>query len=407
MHGIPCGEPVASAGERNLPTGRLHPRLAPLGLASELTWVLQQPRFDGDAAELILEEAFVGDEPRDALRAAAAGDAWTADESWSPPSYASEVRATTDKAGVLRRLRRDVDTFREGRRPAPYWQDRRSASAVTSAPQEAMDSQQRLGRLTAQWNDAVSRLATRGYLARAAPRPCVDDEDPPPDPGFTLDSELERRLGVPNLWPLRPQEWDEDTFYSLVEAVGDLVARPRHRQWHSYRRCGWHYDAFATAPAQALYRAEVNDLLQVAGTGLRLAVDGEDEGRLVHMTGDDRDQLLERVVATPDPVDRDTVHHAVALFRARGADREAKRSAVVALARILEHHRRPLLKTALLSKDEGALFRIANGFDVRHRDGKQYEDYAEEFLEWIFWRYLATIELTDRLTARTSAASAS
>ncbi len=84
------------------------------------------------------------------------------------------------------------------------------------------------------------------------------------------------------------------------------------------------------------------------------------------------------------------------------ADREAKRSAVVALARVLEDRRR-LLKAELVSSDEGALFHIANKFDLRHRDGKQHQRYAEAFLDWIFWWYLATIELTDRLHAEQQA----
>ena len=71
----------------------------------------------------------------------------------------------------------------------------------------------------------------------------------------------------------------------------------------------------------------------------------------------------------------------------------------MALARVLES-RRPLLKRELLRKDEGALFNIANEFDVRHRTSKQQGDYDEVFLDWVFWWYLATVELTDRLVAR-------
>ena len=108
---------------------------------------------------------------------------------------------------------------------------------------------------------------------------------------------------------------------------------------------------------------------------------------------------MQRTLATPSPADRGAVEHAVALFRARAAGREDKRSAVMALARILED-RRALLKVELLNKDEGALFTIANGFDVRHRRADQRGDYAEAYLDWIFWWYLATLELTDRLLHR-------
>jgi hypothetical protein len=66
---------------------------------------------------------------------------------------------------------------------------------------------------------------------------------------------------------------------------------------------------------------------------------------------------------------------------------------------VLEH-RRTLLKDALLSKDEGALFAIANAFDLRHRNAGQRDDYDEVFLDWVFWWYLGTIELITRLLAR-------
>jgi hypothetical protein len=114
--------------------------------------------------------------------------------------------------------------------------------------------------------------------------------------------------------------------------------------------------------------------------------------------------MTERALATPDAAERDEVAHAVALFRGRGATREDKRSAVVALARVLEH-RRALLKDALFSKDEGALFGIANAFDLRHHNAEQRGDYDEAFLDWVFWWYLGTVELTTRLLARPARAA--
>jgi hypothetical protein len=145
-----------------------------------------------------------------------------------------------------------------------------------------------------------------------------------------------------------------------------------------------------------------------------MAGDGPERGRLVEVTGDPRDDLVQRLM-TPAAArestdaddgtsdrDRTSVAHAVELFRARDATRETKRSAVVAVARVLEN-RRSLLKDMLLSQDEDALFQIANQFDVRHANGRQHDDYAEEFLDWIFWWYLATVELTDRILAQRTA----
>jgi hypothetical protein len=288
-----------------------------------------------------------------------------------------------------------VDVLAERSDPRPYWSKRRGLSPVEALP---VSPQERIQRFQMDWTLLVADLLARGYLDRVAPRGCVDAPAPSPVEEV-LDAETEQRLGVGGLWPLRPGDWEPDTFYSLIEVVHDLVARPRHREWHRWDECGWHYSNFAQTPARALYRWRVDQLLARYGAGLSFAVAGEDTGRLVHAAGDDRDRLVRRTLATPSPADRGAVEHAVALFRARAAGREDKRSAVIALARILED-RRSLLKAELLNRDEGALFYIANGFDVRHRKADQRADYDEAYLDWIFWWYLATLELTDRLQNR-------
>ena len=61
--------------------------------------------------------------------------------------------------------------------------------------------------------------------------------------------------------------------------------------------------------------------------------------------------------------------------------------------------RRNLLKAHLFTEDENALFHIANKFDLRHRNDRQHTEYDPAFRDWVFWWYLSTIELTDRLLA--------
>jgi len=93
------------------------------------------------------------------------------------------------------------------------------------------------------------------------------------------------------------------------------------------------------------------------------------------------------------------VHHAIASFRRREATAEDKRSALVTLAGILEE-RRQLIKADLGSADEGALFHIANKFAIRHQNMDEQGNYDPAFLDWIFWWYLGTVELTDRIITR-------
>jgi hypothetical protein len=44
--------------------------------------------------------------------------------------------------------------------------------------------------------------------------------------------------------------------------------------------------------------------------------------------------------------------------------------------------------------------RCANNFAIRHQRRGQQGDYDPVFLDWIFWLYLGTVELTNRLLAR-------
>jgi hypothetical protein len=224
--------------------------------------------------------------------------------------------------------------------------------------------------------------------------------------GRDLNLELRTRLhgtdpGSRKLWPLQPEAWDTDTFYSLVEIFHDLVARPRRRWDHDHGDCGPHFSDFDTDAGRRVYRALVNRLLTEHAAQLRLAESGEDTGHLVHVVDEARADLIQRALHTSDQKVAGRVEHAIALFRARDASEHDKRSAIVTLHFVLED-RKSLLKKELFSEDENALFRIANKFDLRHSDDRQHNDYDPAFRDWVFWWYLVTIELTDRLLTRQS-----
>ena len=253
--------------------------------------------------------------------------------------------------------------------------------------------------------EVIAALARTGYFHDAFGSSCVDDADNPAEQGQKkLSSLLDTDCPM---WPLGrdngelsgvEQDWSEDLFFDVIEALHDLVARPRWRGWHEFDQ-HWDYQDFARAPGQAVYRWKVNELLFRSEVLLQLADSGSDCGRLVHAPGDARDDLLRRAVQSPEPKVRDLVDHAVAQFRGRGATFLAKREATKTLADVLEH-RRALLKSELFKKDEDALFQIANHFEIRHINERQKGDYDPAFLDWVFWWYLATIELTDRLLDR-------
>lgn len=339
-----------------------------------------------DRVEWLLAEAFAGPAAADAFRAVPATSGWPPVPTPGFPQHA-----------FLADLVRHAGQLREAAHRAPYWSQRRHGAPSGPLPWPAF---------TQRFVGLVDELRGGGYLGRAFPTPCVDDRDlVPVDPAEVL----EERLGAPVPWPLRPEQFlpglDEDLLLDVVEVLHDLVARPRSRRFHDHGGCGWHYGDFALEPARVLYRWRVNRLLERSDLGLRLADEGEDAGRLVAATDDARGDLAQAMAARADDATGDRVRHALALFRGRAATEHDKRSAVVALAGVLEE-RRTLLKEHLLTKDEGALFQIANAFAIRHQNESQKAGYDPAFLGWVFWWYLATVELTDRLLARRAAATA-
>lgn len=331
--------------------------------------------------ELLLREAFHTDVPAaDYARLSSAGE-WDDDpgpgRTW------------------VNNLLEHLHELREYTPLRPYWAARRVAPAkqpvrtVTSASERFVD--------------LVGRLHADGYLARDFAEPCVDD---PRDEqsGRDLNTELQQRRGAPahpSLWPLQPEAWDTDTFYGLVEVFHDLVARPRSRRRHEFNDCGLHFEDFDTDAGRRVYRALVNRLLTESAVELRLAETGEDEGRLVRVVDDARSALVAQTLAAPSSDGGDRVQHAIALFRRRGADAEDKRLAASALFGVLEE-RLASVKAApqITSKDESDLFTIANNLALRHQDVKQKRSYDPIFLDWIFWWFLSTIEITNQVLAR-------
>ncbi|ABW12215.1 hypothetical protein Franean1_2792 [Parafrankia sp. EAN1pec] len=327
-----------------------------------------------DRCLLLLDHAFAGPTPQDDFRQAAAQ---------SPPP-----RGLSNGQAFLRDLMSSSEQLRETTTPQyrPYWSERRAGTSPDRAGLRAT---------ARQFIDIVSHLNNHGYFEQAFGKDCVDDPSEI-DPSAVI----ERAIGAADLWPLTPDRLAQniDVFCDVVEVLHDLVARPRSRGLHDYDGCGWHYRDFSPATGRVVYRWRVNGLLERSDLGLHLADEGEDVGRLVTSTDPARSDLLSRMAQRESPA-ADRLRHAISLYRARHADEHTKRSAVVVLSGVLEE-RRQLIKDELLSKDEGDLFTIANKFAIRHQNEQQKTDYSAEFLDWIFWWYLATIELTDHLLAR-------
>ncbi|WP_329130334.1 hypothetical protein [Streptomyces sp. NBC_00670] len=364
-------ELLASEGERILCASD---RTSDSSWVDRATWIITEA-LAGTTAVADFEELPDRDVPTDAP--------------WSSTTPGWDSQPGMGKREWFTELVHRAGELRQAAAPRPYWPQRRGRglSHDGSTPR---DTRRDFARL-------VGEFENKGYLVEVFGEECVDDNSELPDASEVID----RRLGIPDLWPLTPETWDEDTFYGLIEVFHDLVSRPRIRRYHSYSGCGWHHSEFHNGPARVLYRGRVNELLREASIEYELAAEGEDLGRLVAVTDDARSSLVHRAFNESAPDITARVRHAIALFRGRDTTVESKRSAIVTLAGILEE-RRALLKDKL-GKDEGALFEIANRYDLRHRKADQRGDYDEAFLDWIFWWYLGTVELTNRLIASRTA----
>jgi len=273
--------------------------------------------------------------------------------------------------------------------PAPYYSQRKQA--------ESPSSERSLEELARRVYQLVRKLDDQHFFSKTIGYDCVDAYG---DTESSAKAELDSRVGKHDLWDGEVGDWTEDDLCDFIEVFHDLAARPTREMFHSYSGCGWHPLAYSQQSGQALYRWWMNDLLDTSNLGLRLADDGEDVGRLVHSTPGALSTMVDEALAD-EGVHSAEVAHAVHLFRSRHATRIDKRSAIVTLAGILEQ-RRSLLQKELLSKDEDALFELANRYDLRHREAKQRTDYDEAFLEWIFYWYLATVQLIEQLLQRKS-----
>lgn len=287
----------------------------------------------------------------------------------------------SDLAGVA------GDLPRKGRSRA-YWSQRAGGPALPAEPLTLAAAAERVKKL-------ADRLGKERYFVRTLGFECVDDCDAELS---SIPEQLGERVGKRDLWEVPTPGWSVDDLCDVIEVLHDLVARPTREWFHDFGGCGWHPARSSIPSGRRVFSFFVNEILDASVLNLRLAETGEDSGCVVRTGPDEMRTLVDEVLMVRNkPFDE--VAHAIAMFRERGASRNDQRLAIVALARVLEG-RRPFIKSKLHGKDEGAIFNLANNYDLRHNDGKQAVAYGDEFLGWIFYYYLATIQLTNDLLAR-------
>lgn len=214
-----------------------------------------------------------------------------ADDPWAPGYEPNAGCAPTPRQQLVEGLVQDAASL-------PRYHPKRYYRARQQPPRTQPPGRWNLAMVQSGFAGLVSELTATGYFGRAFGSSCCDDGDDP-------DAEGQRRLSallcenqeddpVVQLWPPLPhgqegraEPWSEGLFYDVVEALHDLVARPRRRFWHEH--CGeLDYADYTRAPGQAVYRWRVNELLDRSTLPLRLADTGTDVGLLVTSAGGGR-----------------------------------------------------------------------------------------------------------------------
>lgn len=362
------------------------------GLTYTLAW--PRPLFDWEAArvaalgddiavsaiELLLTEAIVDEGIVDDMREAVAAetrDSWTVTPPDSARDWLADIRRDDARLGVIR--------------PPVYFAER-EGFVDGDAPQWPLP-------LVHVFAELINDMQDRGYFPLALPRWCPDDQTDYED--VTRRLRRATKLGIN--WPLGTVA--ESTIFTLIEYFHDQAQRPRVvERIHDYAGCGPHFGRHNRESGGVVYRWRMNELLAAHDAGYRLGSTGEEKGRLIRTFQSPIGEVADRQIQQRQVSAEDEVAHAIREFRKRDAGLPEKRSAIRALSHALEPRRKEIA-ARLSRKDEGDLFQIVNSFTIRHNKDTDRDDYGDEFLDWIFWTHLATVDLLDQLDARDEKAS--
>ena len=246
----------------------------------------------------------------------------------------------------------------------------------------------------------VDDLRERGYFDEFFGDNCPDSFEMELSPQEVL----AERYSVSGIWPIESTTragQNLASFLDLIEALDDLVRAPVTRSWHPFGVPHWDNTETSQRRGQEIYRWEVNRILEESEVPYTILPRGADAGYMAESLEADFADLADELAEIDNSDLKDRIDTAIALFRKRNGGRESKKSACVKLAGILEE-RRNLIKENLARSDESDLFNIANNFALRHHGDNQKDDYGPEFLDWIFWTYMATVSLTEKLIERDS-----
>ncbi len=194
------------------------------------------------------------------------------------------------------------------------------------------------------------------------------------------------------------QDLTEDHVFDTLEFLYDHVSRPGELVPMT-SESGFNYydhDGYDDAAGRTEFRQMANSFLADYKSGYELNEDG-----IVLALGEDGlRQILEADIPHYDERNVDSkVRNAITKWRNRRLSLEAKKDAIRELADVFEWLKKTKGLSAVLdSKDESAIFDLANNFAIRHHNPKQKTNYDPAiWYSWMFHFYLATYHAAVRL----------
>lgn len=195
-----------------------------------------------------------------------------------------------------------------------------------------------------------------------------------------------------------PENITEDHIFDMLEFLYDRVTMPGELVWMT-NDTGFNYQDYASftdEPAQEEFRAKTNAFLVEYKTGFELSK----EGIILSRDADGLQHIMDAEIIPYDEINVDSkVRNAITKWRNRHLALSEKKEAIRELADVFEWLKKTKdLGSVLDSKDESALFDLANNFAIRHHNPSQKTNYdLTIWYSWIFHFYLATYHASIRL----------
>lgn len=180
-----------------------------------------------------------------------------------------------------------------------------------------------------------------------------------------------------DIWPIEDniRYYDETALFTVIELIYDHIEDDIRIE--------------ETIIKKKKYRAQINTILKNYNGEYELSKDGE----ILKVSPLGFKTLIEEVVETNDPENIDSrIKYAISKFSRYSSSIEEKKDAIRTLGDVLEYLGKFGIK--LDNKDDSDLFKIINGFDIRHHNREQQSGYDKDiWYDWMFYTFYASIHV--------------